>query len=86
MPTITIDEFRDNMDEIINRAIDKKKETIIMRDKKKREGVVVISRQEWAGTLETLHLLSSPKNARRLRASIKQLDGDGSSKKKIKVA
>jgi len=42
------------------------------------EAVVMISESEWAGMEETIHLLSSPKNAERLLESIRQLDaGEG---------
>ena len=42
------------------------------------EAVVMISESEWAGMEETIHLLSSPENARRLLEATKQLDaGNG---------
>ena len=48
------------------------------------EAVVMISESEWAGMEETLHLLSSPGNARRLMESIKQLDaGKGTERELI---
>ena len=42
--------------------------------RKKGESVVVVSLDTWNAVNETLHLLSTPKNASRLRASIAQLD------------
>lgn len=42
--------------------------------RKKGESVVVVSLDAWNAINETLHLLSTPKNASRLRASIAQLD------------
>jgi antitoxin YefM len=42
--------------------------------RRKAESVVMVSESEWASIEETLHLLSSPKNADRLLESIKQLD------------
>lgn len=42
------------------------------------ESVVMISESEWAGMEETIHLLSSPKNAERLLEAIRGLDaGEG---------
>jgi antitoxin YefM len=38
------------------------------------EPVVIIPLAEWEGMKETLHLLSAPENARRLRESIAELD------------
>ena len=36
--------------------------------------VVLLSEEEYEGMLETLHLLRSPANAKRLRASIRKAD------------
>ncbi len=41
------------------------------------EAVVMISESEWAGMEETIHLLSSPENARRLMEAIRGLDAGG---------
>lgn len=41
------------------------------------EGAVLISASEWASIEETLYLLSSPANAKRLLASIAELDAGG---------
>ncbi len=38
------------------------------------EAVVMVSESEWASMEETLHLLSSPANAKELMESIAQLD------------
>lgn len=40
----------------------------------KVEGVVLVSRSEWDSIEETLYLLRSPANAKRLLASIAQLN------------
>jgi antitoxin YefM len=37
--------------------------------------VLILSEEEFAGWRETVHLLSSPKNAARLLASIRRLNG-----------
>ncbi|QJE74718.1 prevent-host-death protein [Aerophototrophica crusticola] len=41
------------------------------------EPVVVLAEGEWASIQETLHLLSSPANARRLLASIAEFEAGG---------
>jgi antitoxin YefM len=56
----------------MDRAIYNKQEIVVTR--KKGESVVVVSLETWNAVNETLHLLSTPKNASRLRASIAQLD------------
>jgi antitoxin YefM len=39
--------------------------------------VVMVAQGEWDAIQETLHLLSSPKNAHRLHAAIAELDAGG---------
>ena len=46
--------------------------TVITRQK--AEAVVMVSLSDWNAMEETLHLLSNPKNAGRLRDSVRQLD------------
>jgi len=41
------------------------------------EDVVVLSKNDYEGIQETLHLLSSPKNAQRLKDSIKEYELGG---------
>ena len=46
--------------------------------------VVILSEEEFSGWQETVHLLSSPRNAARLLASIRELDaGQGQSRELI---
>jgi antitoxin YefM len=42
--------------------------------RQKAEAVVMVSLSEWNSISETLHLLSSPKNAERLRKAIRDMD------------
>ena len=57
---------------VMDRAINDKQEVVVTR--KKGEAVVVVSLEAWNSINETLHLLSSPRNAARLRSAITQLD------------
>jgi antitoxin YefM len=46
--------------------------------------VVMIAEDEWESWMETIHLLSSPRNAERLRESIRQLEaGEGQERELI---
>lgn len=63
---------RANLKDVVDRVVDDKTEVIVTRQK--AEAVVMISLSEWNAISETLHLLSSPKNAERLRRSIQQMD------------
>lgn len=55
-------------------AIHDKQEVVVSR--KNGEAVVVISLETWNSISETLHLLSTPNNASRLRSAIAQLDAN----------
>ena len=70
LQTTTITEFRKDIKSYVDEVIDEHETIIIPRSKKK--GVVVISLSEYNSMMETAHLLSSPKNASRLRESIAQ--------------
>ena len=60
------------VDALMDRVIHDRIEVIVTR--KKREAVVMISLDEYNAIQETLHLQKSPENARRLQASIAQLN------------
>ena len=67
---------------VMDRAINDKQEVVVTR--KKGEAVVVVSLEAWNSINETLHLLSSPRNAARLRSAIAQLDAvDGDERELI---
>jgi len=65
-------EFRANIARYIEKVLDDRDKLIVTR--RNREPVVVMPLSEWEGMQETLHLLSSPANAERLRASMAELD------------
>ena len=72
MDVVSYSEARANLKDVMDRVVDDKTEVIVTRQK--AEAVVMISLSEWNSISETLHLLSSPKNAERLRRSIQQID------------
>lgn len=72
MDVITYSHARAHLKSVMDRAIHDKQEVVVSR--KKGEAVVVVSLETWNAVNETLHLLSNPNNAARLRASIAQLD------------
>ena len=45
--------------------------------------VVIVSRADWEGMEETIHLLSSPANAERLLASIAEADAGGGTEREL---
>lgn len=72
MHIMTYSDARAQLKGVMDRAIHDKQEIVVTR--KKGEAIVVVSLDTWNAVNETLHLLSTPKNASRLRASIAQLD------------
>ena len=72
MDVVTYSDARANLKGVMDRVVEDKTEVIVTRQK--AEAVVMVSLSEWNSISETLHLLSSPKNAERLRQSIEQMD------------
>ncbi|PTX05344.1 type II toxin-antitoxin system Phd/YefM family antitoxin [Pararhodobacter aggregans] len=72
MNIVSHTEARKHLKSVLDHAIHDKTETVITRAGK--EAVVVVGKEEWDAIQETLYLLTSPANARRLRDSIAQLD------------
>ena len=76
MQTISYSEARDNLKALMDKAVSDRAPILITRQR--GENVVVISADEWAGMEETLHLLASPANAKRLMDGIRGLEaGEG---------
>jgi antitoxin YefM len=74
MDVITYSDTRANLKEVMDRVVADRTPVVITRQK--AEAVVMVSLADWNAMEETLHLLSSPANAERLRASIRQLNAD----------
>ncbi|KRW94366.1 type II toxin-antitoxin system Phd/YefM family antitoxin [Paracoccus sp. MKU1] len=76
MDVITYTDARNSFKDVLDRAINDRDPVIITR--KKREAAVVMSLEDYNSIQETLHLLRSPNNARRLMESIARLEaGEG---------
>ncbi len=76
MEVITYTDARGELKSVMDRVIHDRAPVIVTR--KNREAVVMISLDEYNAITETLHVLRSPENARRLRRAIAQLDaGEG---------
>lgn len=71
MDVISYTDARASLKDVMDCAIHDRVEVVITR--KKCEAVVMISLDEYNAIQETLHLLKSPENTRRLRRSIAQL-------------
>jgi antitoxin YefM len=72
MDVISYSETRANLKEVMDRVVEDRTPVLVTRQK--AESVVMVSLSDWHAMEETLHLLSSPTNADRLRKSIAELD------------
>lgn len=72
MEVVTYSEARANLKEVMDRVVEDRTHFIVSR--RKAEAVVMVSLAEWNSISETLHILSSPKNAARLRKGIRDMD------------
>lgn len=75
MQTVSYSEARENLKSMIDKVVADRAPLAITRQR--GEGAVLISASEWASIEETLYLLSSPNNAKRLLESIAELDAGG---------
>lgn len=72
MQVVTYSNARSQLKNIIEQVAEHHEEYVLTR--KNGKPVVMISLDEWNSIQETLHLLSSPRNAGRLRDSIAELE------------
>ena len=86
MAHVSFTDLRQNIARYFDRVADDREPLLVTRQGGKGN-VVILSEKEFAGWRETVHLLSSPKNAARLQASIRELDaGKGRSRDLIEDA
>jgi len=71
MTHVSYTELRQNLSRYLDEAVETRAPVVITRQGNKGN-VVMISEQEFAGWQETVHLLSSPENARRLLRSVRE--------------
>jgi len=81
MEITTYSNFRQNLKAFLDKVFDSKSPVFVTRSN--GEDVVVLSKDEYEGMQETLHLLSSPKNAQRLNESIEEYKRGGGQEKEL---
>ncbi len=72
MDVISYSDTRANLKDVMDRVVADRAPVVVTRQK--AESVVMVSLSDWNAMEETLHLLSSPANAARLRQSVQQLE------------
>jgi antitoxin YefM len=75
MKTMTYSESRARYAEVLNAVTDDREEVVITRAG--HDPVVIVSLEDYESLKETAYLLRSPANARRLLASIDELESGG---------
>ena len=75
MQAVSYSEARENLKSMIDKVVADRAPLAITRQR--GEGAVLISASEWASIEETLYLLQSPANAKRLLESIAELEAGG---------
>ncbi len=81
MQVFSYTDARAKLKELMDRVVDDMTQIVITRQK--ADSVVLVSLDDWNAISETLHLLSSPKNAERLHASVRQLDAGKGVERKL---
>lgn len=77
MEVLTYSDARANLKAVMDRVVRDRTHVVVTRQKAPG-AVVIVSLEDWNAMVETMHLLSTPKNADRLRDSIRQLEqGNG---------
>ncbi|KQO08109.1 type II toxin-antitoxin system Phd/YefM family antitoxin [Sphingomonas sp. Leaf242] len=76
MQTVTYSDARENLKSVIDKVVADRAPVMITRQR--GENVVLILASEWAGMEETLHLMASPANAKRLLDGIARFDASES--------
>jgi antitoxin YefM len=82
MSHVTLTELRQNMASYFDRVAEDREPLVVTRSGGKAN-VVVMSEAEFAGWQETVHLLSSPRNAERLMESVRQVRAGRSHEKAL---
>jgi antitoxin YefM len=81
MDVMTYSDARANLKDVMDRVVQDRTNVVVTRQK--GEPVVMVSLAEWNAVTETLHLLSTPANADRLRGAIRQLDAGRGSEREL---
>ncbi len=82
MSHVSFTDLRQNMASYFDRVAADREPSVVTRQGKKGN-LVIVSEEEFAGWQETVHLLSSPKNAERLMASIQQIKAGTTRERKL---
>jgi antitoxin YefM len=81
MDVISYTDTRERLKDVMDRVVENHEPVVISRQK--AESVVMVSLADWHAIEETLHLLSSPANAQRLKSAIDELNAGGGTTRQL---
>lgn len=81
MDVFSYSDTRARLKEVMDRVVRDRRPVIVSRQK--GEAVVMVSLADWNAIEETLHLLSSPVNVKRLKAAVRQLEAGKGTERKL---
>jgi antitoxin YefM len=84
MAHVSFTDLRQHMARYFDQVAENREPLVVTRTGDK-ENVVIMSETEFAGWQETVHLLSSPANAERLMASVRQIRAGGATERDLIV-
>lgn len=81
MDVLSFSDARANFKALMDHVVDDRSPVIVTRQK--AEAVVMVSLSDWNAMAETLHLLSTPANADRLRQGVRELEAGKGEERKL---
>jgi len=84
MDVLTYSDARANLKGVMDRVVNDRTHVVVTRQK--AGAVVMLSLDDWNAMQETLHLLSTPNNADRLRSAIDQLEAGAGTERDLHPA
>lgn len=81
MDVVTYTDARKTLKGVMDRVTSDRTQVVVTRQK--AESVVMVSLSDWNSIQETMHLLSTPANARRLRESIDEFERGGGTEREL---
>jgi antitoxin YefM len=85
MAHVSLTELRQNIATYFDQVTEDREPLVVTRQGGKGN-VVIMSEEEFTGWQETVHLLSSPANATRLMASVRQAREGGTQERELSAA
>jgi antitoxin YefM len=81
MDVLSYSDTRARLKEVMDRVVEDRAPVVVAR--RRGESVVMVSLADWNAMEETLHLISSAANAKRLADAVSQLDAGGGSERAL---